>query len=133
MIFSTIRSATSILDYIFRELAVSYLDRLDLANADPDELHADSLGDGEGDRTVMGPPAAAPATLFISKGFARGAADNLIVLPVGGRDRREQVGRVEDAPDVCAECGSLTVRRKGSGLVCEACGTPAGVGRPNAG
>ena len=130
----SIRSATSILDYIFRELAVSYLDRQDLANVDPDELHADGLGRGLGDTAGMEQPATVPATLFISKGFARGAAgDNLIVLPVGGRDRPTFGGRTDEAPDVCAECGELSVRRKGSGLVCESCGAAAGVGRPNAG
>ncbi len=129
----TIRSATSILDYIFRELAVSYLDRLDLANADPDELHADGLGRGLGDTTGLEQPPAAPATLFISKGFSRGASDNLIVLPVGGRDRQSQAGRTDEAPDVCADCGELAVRRKGAALVCESCGAPAGMGRPNAG
>ena len=129
----TIRSATSILDYIFRELAVSYLDRLDLANADPDELHADGLGRGLGDTTGLEQPPAAPATLLISKGFSRGASDNLIVLPVGGRDRQSPGGRTDDAPDVCADCGELAVRRKGAGLVCESCGAQAGVGRPNAG
>ncbi len=78
--------------------------------------------------------ATVPATLFISKGFARGAAgDNLIVLPVGGRGRPALGGRSDEAPDVCAECGELSVRRKGSALVCESCGSPAGVGRPNAG
>ncbi len=130
----SIRSATSILDYIFRELAVSYLDRQDLANADPDELHADGLGRGLGDTASLEPPAPVPATLFISKGFARGAAgDNLIVLPVAGRDRPGAGGRSNEAPDVCAECGELALSRKGSGLVCEACGAPAGLGRPNAG
>ena len=127
----SIRSATSILDYIFRELAVSYLDRQDLA--DPDEVHADSLGRGEGDSTTPEQPAAAPATLFISKGFARGAADNLIVLPVGGRDRQSPGGRMDEAPDVCADCGELSVRRRGSGFVCDSCGAPAGMGRPSAG
>ena len=129
----SIRSATSILDYIFRELAVSYLDREDLANVDPGELHADGLGLGLGDTAGMEPPPAAPASLFISKGFARGAADNLIVLPVGGRDRQSPQGRTDEAPDVCADCGALAVRRKGSGLVCESCGAPVGMGRPNAG
>ena len=130
----SIRSATSILDYIFRELAVSYLDRQDLANADPDELHADGLGNGLGDTVAMQPPSPLPASLFISKGFARGAAgDNLIILPVGGRERPSGGARSEEAPDVCADCGELAVRRKNGGLVCEACGSLAGAGRPHAG
>jgi ribonucleoside-diphosphate reductase alpha chain len=33
-----IKNATSILDYIFRELAVSYLERHDLAHVDPNEI-----------------------------------------------------------------------------------------------
>jgi ribonucleoside-diphosphate reductase alpha chain len=130
----TIRSATSILDYIFRELAVSYLDRHDLSNADPDELHADGLGKGLGDTIGLELPEAepAPATLFISKGFSRGAADNLIVLPIAGRERPALGGRADEAPDVCADCGELAVRRKGSSLVCESCGAPSGLSRPNA-
>ena len=43
----TIKSATSILDYIFRELAVSYLDRTDLAHVQPEGVSFDDLGRGE--------------------------------------------------------------------------------------
>ena len=45
------RYATSILDYVFRELAVSYLDRIDLAHVDPSEAGGfDALGKGEDGR-----------------------------------------------------------------------------------
>ncbi|MDP5326575.1 MAG: vitamin B12-dependent ribonucleotide reductase [Paracoccaceae bacterium] len=43
----TIKNATSILDYIFRELAVSYLDRTDLAHVKPEGAAFDDLGRGE--------------------------------------------------------------------------------------
>ncbi len=43
----SIKNATSILDYIFRELAVSYLDRTDLAHVKPDGLGWDEVGGGE--------------------------------------------------------------------------------------
>ena len=43
----SIKSATSILDYIFRELAVSYLDRTDLAHVKPQGAAFDELGRGE--------------------------------------------------------------------------------------
>ncbi|MBV0911574.1 vitamin B12-dependent ribonucleotide reductase [Anianabacter salinae] len=43
----TIKNATSILDYIFRELAVSYLDRTDLAHVQPQGASFDDLGRGE--------------------------------------------------------------------------------------
>ncbi len=43
----SIKNATSILDYIFRELAVSYLDRTDLAHVTPEGQSFDDLGRGE--------------------------------------------------------------------------------------
>jgi ribonucleoside-diphosphate reductase alpha chain len=43
----SIKNATSILDYIFRELAVSYLDRTDLAHVKPSGASFDDLGRGE--------------------------------------------------------------------------------------
>ena len=50
----SIKNATSILDYIFRELAVSYLDRTDLAHVKPEGAAFDDLGRGqdEGVRNV---------------------------------------------------------------------------------
>jgi len=50
----TIKMATSILDYLFRELAVSYLDRTDLAHVQPSDLQPDAIGSGsdEGDLPV---------------------------------------------------------------------------------
>ncbi|WP_417596915.1 vitamin B12-dependent ribonucleotide reductase [Pararhodobacter oceanensis] len=49
-----IKNATSILDYIFRELAVSYLDRTDLAHVKPTGAAFDDLGEGarEGQQNV---------------------------------------------------------------------------------
>ena len=59
-----IKNATSILDYVFRELAVSYLDRHDLAHVQPEDFGASSIGRGvEGDK---------PAPLPISSGMVRG-------------------------------------------------------------
>ncbi|MDR0809031.1 MAG: vitamin B12-dependent ribonucleotide reductase, partial [Gemmobacter sp.] len=42
----SIKNATSILDYVFRELAVSYLDRTDLAHVAPKGAAFDDLGGG---------------------------------------------------------------------------------------
>ena len=111
-----IRSATSILDYVFRELGVSYLDRDDLASVDPKGLNADGLGRGKAE----GEPEPQPASRFISKGFSRGAApDNLVFLPVGGRDGASLAGR---AADVCPACGDLALVHKGQALICQTCG-----------
>jgi ribonucleoside-diphosphate reductase alpha chain len=42
----TIKMSTSILDYIFRELAISYLGRSDLAHVEPADLMPDTVGKG---------------------------------------------------------------------------------------
>ena len=67
----TIKMATSILDYIFRELAVSYLGRNDLAHVEPKETLTDNLGkgveeDGQHDENVL-----KKAELLTSKGYVR--------------------------------------------------------------
>ncbi|HWA60356.1 MAG TPA: ribonucleotide reductase, partial [Caulobacteraceae bacterium] len=125
----SIRSATSILDYIFRELGVSYLDRRDLANADPAELNADGLGRGKADEDGAAEPAAMaepqPASRFISKGFSRGAApDNLVFLPFGAK--AGGAGAAGPTADVCPACGDIALVRKGQSLICETCGVRQG-------
>jgi len=68
----TIKMSTSILDYIFRELAVSYLGRNDLAHVEPSDLRPDSLGSGaeEGQLPRDGAHAASVASLA-SQGYVR--------------------------------------------------------------
>ena len=118
----TVRSATSILDYLFRELGVSYLGRKDLATGDPGELNADGLGRGKADALAEDEPQ--PASRFISRGFSRGSApDNLVFLPSANRASRPAA---LEAADVCAACGDVAVVRKGSSLICETCGARAG-------
>jgi ribonucleoside-diphosphate reductase alpha chain len=113
----SVKSATSILDYIFRELGISYLGRDELASADPGELNADGLGRGTGESETPEPQ---PASRFISRGFSRGAApDNLVFLPIGGRPA------AFEAAEVCASCGDIAVVRKGHALICQTCGTRA--------
>ncbi|MFN3659213.1 MAG: vitamin B12-dependent ribonucleotide reductase [Pseudolabrys sp.] len=70
----SIKYATSILDYVFRELAVSYLERFDLAHVDPSESGFDALGKG----VAEGKPA--PATNYVSKGLTRSRTDRLQVV-----------------------------------------------------
>lgn len=114
----SIRSATSILDYIFRELGVSYLDRHELANGDPEALNGDGLGGGQGDEAET-----VPAARFISKGFARGAApDNLVVLPFGQkRDVPAAPTAVTEAV-ACPACGDFSLQQRGAGWICDTCG-----------
>lgn len=114
----SIRSATSILDYIFRELGVSYLDRHELANAGPEELNADGLGQGKPDEGE-----AVPAARLISKGFARGSApDNLVVLPFGKKAEPEPKFAANTEAVACPSCGDFSLQNRGGVWICDTCG-----------
>jgi ribonucleoside-diphosphate reductase alpha chain len=63
-----IKNATSILDYIFRELAIAYLGRNELAHVDPSEIGNTGVGSGETSRDVGG---GLEAEARVSPGFAR--------------------------------------------------------------
>src|SRR6266404_5324127 len=75
----SIKYATSILDYVFRELAVSYLERFDLAHVDPNEGGFDALGKG----VEEGKAGGSAATKYVSKGLTRSRTDKLSVLAGG--------------------------------------------------
>ncbi len=70
----TIKNATSILDYIFRELAVSYLGRHDLAHVDPREI-VGKTGLGSSDQTTdeqLDLDLPESVARMVSKGLMRG-------------------------------------------------------------
>jgi ribonucleoside-diphosphate reductase alpha chain len=131
----SIARATSILDYLFRELAVSYLGRDDLAEVDEARFH-------EAITDAGAPEDAQDASRFVSKGFARGSVpDNLVSFPPPQNRQaqiavtnatllapksRSQKPRSVDAPHYegapCPECGHFTVQASLNGLACDACG-----------
>ncbi len=68
---------------MFRELAISYLGRTDLAHVSPAEIGNTVLGGGEaGDTTREGPKPASAASI-VSRGLLRGSADRLTVIQGG--------------------------------------------------
>jgi ribonucleoside-diphosphate reductase alpha chain len=73
----TIKMASSILDYIFRELAISYLGRNDLAHVSPDEVSY-SAPQKPDDGTPSG-----SASRNISKGLTRGRATSFLSVAGG--------------------------------------------------
>ncbi|BAM89627.1 ribonucleotide reductase large subunit [Bradyrhizobium oligotrophicum S58] len=81
----SIKYATSILDYVFRELAVSYMSRFDLAHVDPSESNFDALGRGvdEGKPSEDGP--SQQAAKYVSRGLTRSRTDNLVVMRGGSQ------------------------------------------------
>jgi ribonucleoside-diphosphate reductase alpha chain len=73
----SIKYATSILDYVFRELAVSYMSRFDLAHVDPSESNFDAMGKGVEEGKVP------EGNKYLSKGLTRSRTDNLVVMRGG--------------------------------------------------
>ncbi len=113
-----IKMATSLLDYIFRELAVSYLGRTDLAHADVSTIHPDSIGSSK-DNT-RGP---APSEQhFASQGYIR---SNLYMLANQGKSSTSQPQQTaasmssassEEAPQAAnqqPETGSVSFESEG--------------------
>jgi ribonucleoside-diphosphate reductase alpha chain len=80
-----IKNATSILDYIFRELAISYLGRNDLAHVDPTATGLDVMGDGTRAFALRQTPAVAEK--LVSRGFVRAKVDALTVFAGTPRSR----------------------------------------------
>jgi len=72
----SIKYATSIIDYVFRELAVSYMGRFDLAHVDPSETNFDAIGKG----VEEGKQPEQPSNKYLSKGLTRSRTDNLVVM-----------------------------------------------------
>jgi ribonucleoside-diphosphate reductase alpha chain len=101
----SIKYATSILDYVFRELAVSYLSRFDLAHVDPSDVGSgyDALGRG----VEEGKPSPSAAK-YVSRGLTRSRTDKLVVM-AGGAGGGEPRGTATDArgasPNVTAFAG----------------------------
>ena len=91
-----IKNATSILDYVFRELAISYLGRNDLAHISPDEIGSTVLGGGvdrTGRRARAKARAAAPRPWPPScrKGLLRSRpGDKLMLVRSGAGDAAVQ-------------------------------------------
>jgi ribonucleoside-diphosphate reductase alpha chain len=79
-----IKNATSILDYVFRELAISYAGRHDLAHVSPEDVGATTIGSGvEQGKAPSAPP-------LVSHGAARGRPDRIRLV--------EGVVEVKEAP-----------------------------------
>ena len=105
---SRIKMATSIIDYIFRELAITYLDRHDLAHVQPDDLRNDTL---------------------VSETVQEDKLKEKTTESVTTSIEKVQVARLKGYEgDPCIECGQLTLVRNGACLKCETCGSTTGCG-----
>jgi ribonucleoside-diphosphate reductase alpha chain len=153
---ANIKMATSIIDYIFRELAVSYLGRYDLAQVQPD-MSVDAMGPepeytGEEDAGVqyttatpeverqrlhpksqhLNPMAAArpeiPLALYGQNVDAgpHREASRATTSTVPKLDERRVAVAKGYSGDACGDCGQFTLVRNGTCQKCDSCGATSG-------
>ncbi|MBB3065077.1 vitamin B12-dependent ribonucleotide reductase [Limibacillus halophilus] len=109
-----IKMASSVLDYIFRELAISYLGRKDLAHVEPADITPDSIGTGEGQASL---PAVEQEALtetmrrVASTGYVR---NNLVVFSGGGGNANGSGGGQTTTASGTVASASPTVTPKAS-------------------
>jgi len=133
-----IRMATSVIDYVFRELAITYLDRNDLAQVTPEDVRHDAMGTGssQGAREDQEEETIAEVrSIAVGQSALRGRA--VTAAPAvgsssGGGRGGGHVVSAQNARymgyegDPCPECGALTLVRNGTCLKCNSCGATTG-------
>ncbi|MGH7045005.1 MAG: vitamin B12-dependent ribonucleotide reductase [Stellaceae bacterium] len=120
-----IKMATSILDYIFRELAISYLGRGDLAHAEPGDLLPDTVGRGESQSSLRGggdgrpQPTPAPAldpdieprvAAMMQRDVSNGFVRNKLTVLHGGASRNASVALADSDSAEATENAPLALR-----------------------
>lgn len=127
-----VKMSTSVIDYIFRELAVTYLGREDLAHVPPEDIMKRKLRPSDEDEnglvTGTGNEAAPPEKKPESVTPVTTAKGTFGMLqqeekPESDYDRAKQLGYTGDS---CPECGSMTMIRNGTCQKCITCGSTTG-------
>jgi ribonucleoside-diphosphate reductase alpha chain len=146
-----IKMSTSIIDYIFRELALSYLGRDDLVQVKPEDLRGDTIGrpadeipefDAESEEVINTLPEGVSADVPRSEhlhlgnlggnGSASAEAEAPMVADGGVRARAKNFSTQDEAKakgyegEACGDCGHFTLVRNGTCLKCMTCGSTSG-------
>src|SRR5262245_25021108 len=129
-----IKMSTSVIDYIFRELAITYLGRTDLSHVAEEDLRGDALGTkiGQGPVSQRGLPrpqatTERPATPPVTPRGATavsGGSGGLAQAKVLSASEMARLKGYEG--DSCSDCGQFTMVRNGTCLKCITCGTTTG-------
>jgi ribonucleoside-diphosphate reductase alpha chain len=115
-----IKNATSVVDYIFRLLALEYLGRTDLVHVPPTILEEDGIDtdeishEAEGENLIVSPKVTKPNGDKKTQTMKLAASNALI----------EQAKGMGEGP-TCRECGYVTMR-SGACYKCPNCGTQTG-------
>jgi ribonucleoside-diphosphate reductase alpha chain len=124
-----IKMSTSVIDYIFRELAVTYLGRNDLAHVDDDEkqksilsVEADYVSEEIVSEKTFEPEDSYVPAEKIKLDVQSQSVNNAL-------SHHQKVLRAREAGytgDICPECQSMTMVRNGTCLKCNTCGATTG-------
>jgi ribonucleoside-diphosphate reductase alpha chain len=130
-----IKMSTSVIDYVFRELAITYLGRNDLAHVDPEALRHDALS---GDDPTWTEEQVVGSNVMIStKAIEVDEMHPAVLASASGQpkvavDAQGRLQLIRDAKargyegDACPECGAMTMVRNGACLKCVTCGSTSG-------
>ncbi len=130
-----IKMSTSVIDYVFRDLAITYLGRDDLAQVSPEETRHDALGGGlkEGKAIKEPQEKAEVRSIAVAQAVAGGSATPAPAPAVGRARSLPKAAAAKDQArvmgyegDPCPECGALTLVRNGTCLKCNTCGGTTG-------
>ena len=148
-----IKMSTSILDYTFRELAISYLDRHDLGHVSMADLEMDTTGGGEAQSALVnrvtsrgfirkqglvvyssgaGQAASAVATAApevatsLKPAPAEATATAAVMGAASVTDQIQQARMQGYEGESCPECQNFTLVRNGTCLKCNTCGSTTG-------
>ncbi|MDH4467139.1 MAG: vitamin B12-dependent ribonucleotide reductase [Bacteriovoracaceae bacterium] len=137
-----IKMATSVIDYVFRDLAYRYLGRNDLVHVKPEDLAADTItGETKVEEPLLEMMEESVSVLeskMEQEELGGGVVSNLapaakkIVSRQGNsalieQQRKRQVAKMKGyESESCPECGSFTLVRNGTCLKCDSCGTTTG-------
>ena len=123
-----IKMTTSIIDYIFRELAVTYLERYELAQVQPEE--AQKSMEPTTPETTEVPAARAPLSSNVAVASSGGGGMQMATVSMDVAPPEvdaAQMARLQGyTGDACGECGHMTLVRNGTCLKCVTCGSTTG-------
>ena len=127
-----IKIGTSVLDYIFRELAINYLGRNDLAHVQVEDLRPDTIGHTEDYPHLIDQQQEAEERETNVLRLAQ-AGDVKLVASMGSRSgnslvmSRQASAKIQGYQgDACDDCGNFTMVRNGTCLKCNTCGATSG-------
>ena len=139
-----IKMSTSIIDYIFRELAITYLGRHDLSQVTPEDLRSDTIGrpekeipefdaEEEGEIETLDPdqisisaPRSDRVELDYGEDIKKEETIN-IISSIGTQGTTIQEARAKGYEgEACGDCGQFTLVRNGTCLKCITCGATSG-------